>query len=359
MKKIVLLDTSYPINNRNTKILLSLSGFERFVITWNRDNRMVAANENWTEFFYTAAVPYGDLFGKLMKMFSYSSYIKKRLNQIKPDCIIASHWPMLVTAALIKPKGVKLVYENLDIPTAGSGIVLHILRLIERMALKKADCILLASRFYKDLYSFYRRPVHVIENKPFRTALTDKAARFFHDSDRLKISFIGTLRYFDCMRNLIIAVDNLPIDVLFFGEGRDYQLLYDFSKEYANVYFFGQYDYEDIKCIYDLSDIVWAVYPNKDYNVKYAISNKFFESLVFEKPAVFADGTELGRFVVDQNIGFAVDPYKTDAIRNYFLKILNDKNILPDKIADIKKYNSLNSLYWDDYIQSLNELFSK
>lgn len=359
MKKIVLLDTSYPINNRNTKILLSLSGFERFVITWNRDNRMVTANEDWKEYFYTAEAPYGDLFRKLMKIFSYSSYIKKCLRQIKPDCIIASHWPMLVAAAIIKPKGVKLVYENLDIPTADNRIVLRILRLIERMALKKADCILLASRFYKDLYSFYCRPVHVIENKPFRAALSDKAAKFSHDSDRLKISFIGTLRYFNCMRNLIIAADKLPIDVLFFGEGRDYQLFKDFSKESENVYFFGKYDYEDIKCIYDLSDVVWAVYPNKDYNVKYAISNKFFESLIFEKPAFYADDTELGRFVVKHNIGFVVDPYNTDAIRDCLIKIIGDKKILPDKITDIKKYNSLNSLYWDDYIQTLNELFSK
>ena len=34
--------------------------------------------------------------------------------------------------------------------------------------------------------------------------------------------------------------------------------------------------------------MVWAAYPNKDYNVKYAISNKFFESLVYEKPTFFS-----------------------------------------------------------------------
>ena len=234
MKKILLLDTSYPINTRNAKILSSLPEFEKYVITWNRDNRAVSANETWKEYFYIAKADYGNYGAKLLKIFSYALFIKKHLSIIKPDYIIASHYPMLAVASLLKPKNAKLIYENLDMPTSNNSIVLYILRIIEKIALKKADYIFLASRFYKELYCFYKGSILIIENKPFSNILADKAVKFSHNSDRLKISFIGNIRYFDCMCNLIIAADKLPIDVLFFGEGPDYQNLMHFAEKYTN-----------------------------------------------------------------------------------------------------------------------------
>jgi glycosyltransferase involved in cell wall biosynthesis len=357
MKKILLLDTAHPINTRNSRILRSLSGFERYVITWNRDGRPLDSREGWTEYLYMSNAPYGNHLIKLLKLFLFALFIKRNIKAIKPDYIIASHWETLLIVAFLKTKGGNLVYENLDIPTSENPIILYVLQTLEKIALRKTDCMIVASRFYKELYSWYRKRIVILENKPLRGILADRPIQFFHTTANLKISFIGTLRYFNCMQNLIKAAQGLSLDLLFFGEGPDYGRLKQLARNYNQVFFFGKYKYEDIACIYELSDIIWAVYPSKDYNVKYAISNKFFESLVFNKPAFFAEDTALGEFVSKNGIGFIVNPYNIEGIRAQLSRIKKESSILNEVKNRIKDYNSCNSSFWDDDVQLLREIF--
>jgi glycosyltransferase involved in cell wall biosynthesis len=278
---------------------------------------------------------------------------------IKPEHIIASHWETLLIAVFMKTKNSNLIYENLDIPTSENPLILCILKILEKKALGKTECMIVASRFYKKLYPWYKKRIVILENKPFRGILADRPARFFHATGNLKISFAGMIRYFDCMQNLIKAARGLPLDVLFFGEGPDYGRLKEFARDYDRVFFFGKYNYEDIACIYNLSDIIWAVYPSKDYNVKHAISNKFFESLVFNKPAFFAEDTALGEFVSKNRIGFTVNPYNVEGIRSRLSEILEKPSIASGVKAGIQNYNSCSSLFWDDDAQLLREIFEQ
>ncbi|GHV06867.1 hypothetical protein FACS189485_16130 [Spirochaetia bacterium] len=357
-KTILLIDTSYPINTRNSKILMSVSGCEKHVATWNRDNRPALSSKKcYSENIFTSISPYGNKILKIGKLFTFAVFVKKCIKEIKPDYIIASHWDTLLIAVLFNHGKCKLIYENLDMPTANNGFILALLQKLEKHALGKTDAIIFASRFFVEQYPFYRKKTLVLENKPFADIKNEKPAVYLHSTDNIKLSFIGTLRYFDCMKNLITAASGLPIDVLFFGDGPDYSKLKTFSENHDNVYFFGKYNYEDIRCIYELSDIIWAVYPNKDYNVKYAISNKFFESLVFHKPAFFAANTLLGDFVMKNNIGFVVDPYCSECIREKLLAIISNIKMLDTIVKNIKEYNSKSSLFWEDDIQLLRHIF--
>jgi glycosyltransferase involved in cell wall biosynthesis len=357
MRKIVLIDSSYPINTRNDKIINSLNESENYVIAWNRDNREYKPIKSYIEFIYYSKAQYGKFFSKLFKLIFYASFIKKTIKTIKPDFIIASHWDTLIIASLVKSAHSKLIYENLDMPSAGNNIVLKILQKVERIALKKTDIIIFASRFFVPHYTFFKKEKYVLENKPLRAILADQPVKYTHESDNLKVSFVGTLRYFDCMKNLISVARGLPVDILFFGDGPDYARLSEFAQGMDNVCFLGRYGYEDIKCIYELSDVIWAVYPNKDFNVKYAISNKFFESLIFKKPAFYADNTDLGNFVSKNNIGFTVDPYNALSIRKKLEEISSNKTILLEMTREIQKYNACNSLFWDDDVKILREIF--
>jgi glycosyltransferase involved in cell wall biosynthesis len=359
MKKIVLIDSSYPINNRNVKIINSLEGFEKNIIAWNRDNREYEPMGNCIEYLFKSNAPYGHHYMKLFKLIFYLFFINKIIKQIKPDIIIASHWDMLFIAALIKPRKCNLIYENLDMPTADSKISLMIQRKIEKFSLGNTDAIIFASRFFSSDYQFFKKKTYILENKPSRSILDNRPAQYFHATNKIKISFIGNLRYFDIMCNLINAVEGLPIDILFFGDGPDYMRLLSFANNKNYVYFFGKYKYENIKCIYDLSDLIWAVYPNRDYNVKFAISNKFFESLLFQKPAFYADSTCLGDFVKKNNIGFVIDPYSVECIKSVINEILSNTNKLAEITKNIKNYNSQNNQFWDDDIKSLKEIFDK
>ncbi|MBW8686446.1 glycosyltransferase [Chitinophaga rhizophila] len=359
MIKILLIDSTYPINTRNERILSSLKKLlgeaaDVRLLVWNRDASEVAVSGFHT-YVYNEAAAYGNALAKLLKLKGFGDYIRNVNKEFKPDYIIASHWEVLLLASRVTGKGQHLIYENLDMPTAGNPLVLKVLQAIERRSLKKTSAIIHASRFYPDKYRFFPGKQILVENRPQRAAVTATDVQTIVEG-RLKVAFIGILRYFDVLKNLIDAAENLPVDILFYGDGPDMGRLREYTTGKEYVQFFGRYKYEEIAGIYASVDLIWAVYPSDDYNVKYAISNKFFESMMLNKPAVFAENTELGKMVLSKGTGFAVNPYDKTAIRE----------LLQHVTSDLSRLNAMNQniaasgekLYWEDEDQRLLELFN-
>jgi hypothetical protein len=360
MKKILLIDSSYPVNVRNIKIIKTLNtvtAFDVSVLAWNRTNRKIADYIDCKEYIYSSNTPYSNLWKKIIDIIPYSFFVKKIIAKINPDYIVASHWDILFIASLFK-KSSKLIYENLDMPTSDNIFLYKVLKGIEWVSLKRTNTIIFASRFFESKYNFFKREKIIIENTPFRDIINSKAAIFQHDTDKIKLSFIGNLRYYNIMKNLVDAIKDLSIDLLFFGDGPDYYRLVEYTKEYSNIFLFGRYDYSDIKNIYDLSDIIWAVYPSKDINVQYAISNKFFESLIFSKPGIYSSNTKLGEYISDNKIGITINCYDINNIRETLQKIIFNELICPTIIDNIEIYKENNKLYWEDYTSDLLSAFN-
>lgn len=73
---------------------------------------------------------------------------------------------MLLLSSIFKKKSQILVYENLDIPSVPSKVLLAILKGVERLTLRNTDMIVFASRFYESLYKCEKYSHVVLENKP-------------------------------------------------------------------------------------------------------------------------------------------------------------------------------------------------
>lgn len=360
--KILLVDSCYPINNRNLKILNSLknrlgNNIEIFVCTWNRDGRVI--DTNYSELNLNAfnkKADYGKPLAKIKGIIPYFKFIKRLNEDIKPNIIVASHWDMLCLVSLIKKHNQKLVYENLDLPTSSSFFFRNVFRFFEELALIRTNAIIFASRFFIDKYAKFKKTKIVLENLPFKDVVV-REYEHNYESNKLKISFIGTLRYFNVMKNLIDAAKGLPVEILFWGDGPDENKLKEYSRFNNSVKFFGKYEYKTISDIYALSDVVWAVYPSSDYNVKYAISNKFHECLIFKRPGVFAEGTMLGELVEKEKIGYIVNPYSVTNIQKLFVHIIEDKAAYNE--LQINLVNSMEKKTWEDEEYKLIDLFLK
>ena len=344
MKKILLIDGIYEINTRNKRIIDTLrKEYEVKFCAWNRENVKFDDNENY---IYSSNEGYGKKIKKLFGMKNYLKFIKQVIKNYNPEIIIASQWDMLLLTILSNFKG-KIVYENLDLPTFSNKLILKVLLILEKLMIKKIDGILYASRFFMPLYNKYRGKNLILENLPLKEI--DKKEFKIEKRKKLRISFIGGLRYFETMKNLLLASQsNKIIEVYLIGKGPENDKFKKFieEKKLENIFIVDSYKYEDIKKLYLNTDFIWAVYPNKDYNVKFAISNKFFESILFEKPCFFASDTLLGNFVKQNNIGITVDPYNVEEIKNKLEK-LNEDIIL--KLQDnIKVYKKNKNLYWED-----------
>lgn len=349
--KIVIIDTSLPINTRNTKIENSFKEFypdaEVIILTWKRDKFEFNIPNNYI--IYEAEAAYGNPVEKLSKMFGFAKFARKKIRELLPDVIIASHWESLLITPTELPCNPILIYENLDIPT-GSYPIRRVIQLLERRKLKHFDLIIHASRFFKELYSA-NIPQIILENKStFDFQLGEQ-----HTHDPFVVSYIGTVRYKDILEKFVAVACSIDgIAVKIFGNGQDLEYLKDVSKEYKNISFYGKYSFSQIPQIYEQSDLVWAAYPNKDYNVIYAISNKFHESMACGKPCIYADKTKLGDFVRNYKLGYVVDPYSEDAIRDLIMKVKNDISGYEECKKEILRNKQCETTWKQDFEKIVN-----
>lgn len=347
-RKIALIDCSIPINTRNQKIINSIKNYypecEIHIITWNREGLSLEKASHFHA--YNCIAQYGNAKAKLLGMFGFKKYIKNTLKQIHPDIIIASHWSNLILAACAKKEEQKLFYENLDIPTGGL-MIRNISRFFEKIAIRKVDLIIHASRFFKPLYP-QPIPQIILENKPAFSI--DFTTEDVHKP--LRISFIGSVRYKEILTNLVEAVkDDNRFELYFHGSGEDLNFMQNYCKDIYNAYFTGKYKYEDVVKLYHQSDIVWAAYPNKDFNVKYAISNKFHESLYVGVPCIYSDKTKLADLVNKNRIGFVVNPYDQNSIKALLTQLYNDTKTINEIKENMKDFQN-NETTWDEDFQN-------
>lgn len=350
LKKILLIDGVYPVNTRNLRIYKTL--MQKYTIkfcAWNRNNFQYTDKNN---FIYSSNEGYGKKIKKLLGMKAYLSFIKQTIKEYKPELIIASQWDMLLLTILSGFKG-KIIYENLDLPTSSNKFILLFLLKLEKWMLKKIDGIIFASRFFLPIYKENNIKKLLLENLPLKEINFQKEIDI-QRRNKIRISFIGGLRYFETMKNLLLAIQkNNNIELYLIGRGAENNKFKNFIKEkkLKNILLIDSYKYEEIKKFYVNTDLIWAVYPNKDYNVKFAISNKFFESILFEKPCFFAKNTQLGNLVHENGMGIVVDPYNIQEIKN-IINQLNKEKIL-NLQNNIKFYKNNQKLYWEESEEEL------
>ena len=348
MKKILLIDGIYPINTRNTRIINSLiKKYKVKFCAWNRENITYTDTKNY---IFSSNEGYGNKIKKIFGMKNYLKFIKSKIREYNPDIVVASQWDMLLLVILSGYKG-KIIYENIDLPSSNYKFLTWILLLLEKLLLKKVDGIVFASRFFSDLYINYSKNKLILENLPLKEIDLEQNIEL-EKREKLRISFIGGLRYFEVMKNLLLSIQEIEkVEIYLIGKGAESKKFQDFiaNQKLKNIFLIGSYNYKEIKKFYVNSDLVWAVYPNEDYNVKFAISNKFHESLLFTKPCFFAEKTLLGNLVAREQIGIIVNPYDIKDIKQK----INELN--PNKILKLEKniqnYKKNKKLFWED-IQS-------
>jgi len=349
MRHIVLIDDCFPINTRNRKILNSLAkhygrDVTLSVITWDRSDDYKEELNGYH--VYKLKSEYGNKTRKLLNLWGYRQFCHKTIKSLHPDVVIASHWNNLIMVPRLDRCAQMLIYENLDVPTE-AYILREITTALEHWHMRRVDLTIHASRFFTRLYSPKNRQL-ILENKPTFQA---PPPREYTPSHPLRIAFIGLLRYRDISKVLIDAVRDDSRFVLYFhGDGHASQYLQECAQGASNVFFTGRYAYEDVVRLYQQTDIVWAAYPNKDFNVKYAISNKFHESLSFGIPTVYADKTCLGDFVTEKHIGMAVDPYSVEAVRRLLEHIVSHRDDLMKMAVDMRAFSREQTSWDDDFL---------
>lgn len=363
--KVLILCDHYPISPRVKKVRASLikiyPNSNIKVFAWNRSNKDVT---EWYVSTFNQDIGYGNKLYKLLNMIKFIKSSKNFIDEFKPDYIHAIDMEMLITSK-ITSKASKIIYEVYDIKFFHNKILNWMREKIEFHIIKKdIHAMVLASPYFGIYYKsndVKEIKTIVMNNKPSKD-LSIKTKNNYMDnysallSDKIVIGFIGTIRYKNILVNLIDACtrfDNLVI--LLAGDGPSSDYIKNYIKRNSlqrKIIMTGRYNVEDLESIYGVCDYVWAAYPSENLNVKYAISNKFFESIIYRKKVIVSKNTMLGDYVNKTNMGFTVNPYDVEQI-SAFLRTLNkyyeiDNNFILE-----------NGEYWEDEEDRLLGVFGK
>lgn len=318
-KNILIIDSTWPINTRTRKIADSLASFGAVeVCAWDRGGSDVPSHA--TEHVLRQRLGYGNKWKKLFHLWRFFLHVDGIMEKVRPSVVVASHWECMFISALLKGKHrFRLVYDCLDVPTAANRGVLKLLWTLERYFFRRVDVVLFASRFFESLYPETSSAEKIIlENLP-SAALVDEPVSLA-SSGRHVVSWIGVVRYFETLTRLVDACSQLPdVELHVFGDGPDLPKLMAYCSG-KDVVFHGRYTPGNLPSLYAFSDLVWAAYPSSDFNVRYAISNKYHECLKFRVPGLFSASTLLGQMVESEGIGVAVDEGDSAAIRDAIIR---------------------------------------
>jgi glycosyltransferase involved in cell wall biosynthesis len=350
MKKMLFVRGNYPINPRSEKMRSILENkYKLKFIYWDRKKK-VKLNEDHDFFFYQSSNIVNSKFKKMLSIIGFYRFLKKTLKEYKPDIIYAYHWDMfLLTKLAIKKQEIDIIYDVSDMPDY-EGTMFKFLKKFEEFFLANNVHLIFASKYFQPFYKKFKNKKVIIDNKPYQSFSNSRKVNLSVKYD-FNIIYVGNIKYKEILVNLVDAVKDLNVNLLFFGGGYDEVYMRDYCENLNNIYFFGQYEMEEIHSFYSIGDVAWAAYPSKSINVKYATSNKYFESLVNKVPCIFSAETELGKDVSNQRIGFIVNPYDVNDIRNLIQRLINsdELKIVKNNIINISEKD----IIWESEVEKL------
>lgn len=249
----------------------------------------------------------------------------EKLNELKPDVIYAEGLDTLIIADEYKKKNthIKIFFEVADLredyivkpSKITNRAMTKVLLREERKIFRSVDFLVVTSpKFYDVHYHelIERDKMLFIPNVPDEKAFRNYERK---QGGRFTVGFIGGIRYLKQMEMLVDAAEKLDINVLFAGAGgtkSEYSLIRNYCAGKDNVTFTGKYEYDkEIAGLYGRVDCVYSVYDADNPNVRIALPNKFYESILCELPIIVSKGTYLAELVERLGVGVAVS--HTDA----------------------------------------------
>lgn len=284
----------------------------------------------------------------------------EKLEEFKPNVIYAEGLDTLIIADQYKKKyKTKIIFEVADLRESFiekpknlfKRIVVDAIQLKEKNAFQSVDYLVTTSpKFYdihyKDLIA--KEKALFIPNVPDLEAFKNYKKK---QGGTFTVGFIGGIRYLKQMKMLVDAANIVGCNVLFAGAGgtfSDYEAITKYCGGMQNVIFTGRYDYKiEIASLYGRVDCVFSVYDADNPNVRIALPNKLYESVLCELPIIVAKGTYLSEIVDKYGIGVSVSCYdknelvqvlgtlKTDII--YKERLVNNCRAYRNNVFEIKE----------------------
>ena len=275
------------------------------VLFWNRSSLKVDVPENYKFYGRPSAENLGKV-KKLADFWEFRRWVKKRLAVSRPDGII-----FLSTLSGVFLWDVAKRYRKkyiFDIRDYSYEHIAPFLR-TEKTIIRDSFFTAISSKGFLDFLPEYD---YVIAHNFNRSDMTESFL-FERQPEPYPIVWNGTVRYFDYQKKFLDVFKNDPRYLMVYhGTGAELDRYKEYCREngITNVRFTGPYDNRDKGKL-----VRNAAFLNNCYGggsvaneVKYAVSNRFYDGLVYHIPQIVECGGYKGDETKRLGVGFCAEP---------------------------------------------------
>ncbi|WP_039730291.1 hypothetical protein [Enterococcus mundtii] len=318
------------------------------VIFWKRNNEKEKFPKNYLYFEHKSRLNKNKLL-KITDFYKYQKWLKKTIKENNYDkLILLTTVPglLLYKELTTNYKG-KYIYDIRDYTYENFSIYKN----IENKVIESAYFTCISSPGFQE---FLPENNYVLAHNMQLEELSNKSDFSKKESGPLNLVWIGAVRYYEQQINIIENLKNSKkINLIYHGIGEDYERLKEYvrTNEINNVEFTGKYVNSQKSKLLNNADILLNAYKLANHQkVKHAISNKYYDGLIYGIPQLVENDSYKQQEVEKRSLGLVIDPEDSNLeenLLNYYFNIdeeLFNKNkqialdtIEKDQIEYIKK----------------------
>ncbi len=325
---IFIGDLKYcPYLNRY-KESLEKSNTNYEVLYWNREGSKTKYPENYIGYVKRSKLN-KSIYRKLSDFIGYKLWLNRRLKAIKYDklIVLSTLSGIISFEFLVNKFKNKYIFDIRDYSYEHN----RIFYLVEKKIIEKSYFTCISSEGFKNflpqdqtylsVHNFNSNDIHSLAN--------------FSKKNRgqtLNLVWMGAVRYFNHQKKIIDKLKNdRRFNLIYHGSGADLDeyIKYCNANDVKNVVFTGEYNNEQKRNLIAEADIINNSYMTpKIMEVKYAISNKYYDGILYKVPQLVERDTYKAARVQTKGLGIAVDPDDydfSDKLYDYYHNIDEEK----------------------------------
>lgn len=281
--------------------ILDDMGIEYDIISWNKDGC------EKQKYQYEKRCDAGRGVLNLISYLQFGWYVKKMVRKNKYDKLIifSPQLAIFIISLLLRDYKGKYIFDYRDLSIEQKKY----LKPIFRKVLQNSFANVISSPGFKRClpqnFTYYLS--HNFNVNCVKEAL-GKVSKKPSMEDKIKILTIGAIRDYSSNTEVIKSLGNNPnFSLSFVGKGEAAKAIEEFANEnnIENIYFEGYYPKER-ESEYILDSTFINIYYPRIITHDTALSNRFYNSLIFRRPMIVTKDTTQGDLAESYNVGIAI-----------------------------------------------------
>lgn len=242
---------------------------------------------------------------KLKDFFCFRKFVNKNIKEKKYDrlVILTTLTGIMIIDKILKKYRNKYIFDIRDFSYEKNKVFF----LLEKFLIKNSRFTCISSEGFKNFLPKHNDYI-ISHNFRYKDLKCSKKSHLKNGKDKINIVYIGAIRQYNHIKNIIDKFNNdNRFNLYFHGDGSAYKDLKKYLDNInsSNIIMTGRYSNDDKFKLLEKADILNNHYEIST-NIKYATANKYYDGLIFKIPQICNKDSYDGIKVEREGIGLSV-----------------------------------------------------